>query len=97
VDATVIYYGNVSVGADKLKNLQGPVLVHFATQDGWINPEMVNGFEKEMKIAGKGDTLTAHWYEADHAFANPTSSRYDSADAALSWQRTNAFFKQHLT
>lgn len=97
VDATVIYYGNVAIGAGRLKSLHGPVLGHFATLDGWIDQEMVGGFESEMKKAGKRDTLSVHWYEADHGFANPTSARYDAEDAALSWQRTSAFFKQHLT
>ena len=97
VDATVIYYGNVALRADQLKSLHGPVLGHFATRDGWINQEMVNGFESEMKKAGKANTLSVYWYEADHGFANPTSARYDAEDAALSWQRTGAFFKQHLT
>jgi carboxymethylenebutenolidase len=93
----VIYYGNVAVGADKLANLQGAVLGHFATQDGWINQEMVDGFENAMGQAGRADSLTVHWYEADHAFANPTSARYDAEDAAVSWERTSAFFKQHLS
>ena len=96
VDATVVYYGNVAVEADKLASLRGPVLGHFATRDNWINKSMVSGFEQQMRAAGKGSELTVHWYDADHAFANPTSSRYDAEDAALSWQRTDAFFEQHL-
>ncbi|MGB5708407.1 MAG: dienelactone hydrolase family protein [Arenicellales bacterium] len=97
VDATVIYYGNVKKEASELGDLASPVLGHFATKDGWINQEMVGGFEQAMKSAGKGDAMTVHWYEADHAFANPTSARYDAEDAALSWERTSAFFKQHLS
>ncbi len=31
-----------------------------------------------------------------HAFANPSSGRYDEADAKLSWQRTLEFFKANL-
>ena len=58
---------------------------------------MVSGFESEMNKAGKADTLSVYWYEADHGFANPTSARYDAEDAALSWQRTGAFFNKHLT
>ena len=94
VDGTIIYYGNVSRKAADLKALKGPVLGHFATEDQWINQAMVSGFEAEMKQAGK--QLTTHWYDANHAFANPTSARYDEADAALSWQRTQAFLKQTL-
>ena len=96
VDATVIYYGTVKKTAEDLKSLQSPVLGHFGTMDKSINAEMVGGFEKAMAEAGKTD-LTVHWYEADHAFANPTGSRYDAEDAKLAWSRTLAFFKQHLS
>ena len=94
VDATVIYYGRVTQPADELSALKGPVLGHFATRDKWINRQMIGGFEKEMQAAGK--SLEVHWYEADHAFANPTSARYDQEDAKLSWQRTSDFFAKHL-
>jgi len=94
VDATVVYYGRVNRKAADLASLNGPVLGHFATADKWINKKMVEGFETEMKAADKA--FTTHWYKADHAFANPTNSRYDQADAALSWERTTAFFEQHL-
>ncbi len=96
VDATVIYYGRVNRTANDLKGLAGPVLGHFGTLDRAINKDMVDGFEAEMKKAGKADTLAVHWYEANHAFANPTGSRYDAEDAALAWQRTTEFFEQNL-
>ncbi|TBW39553.1 dienelactone hydrolase family protein [Siculibacillus lacustris] len=96
VDATVIYYGDVKKTADQVKSLSGPVLGQFGKLDAWINAEMVGGFEAAMKAAGKADRLTVHWYDADHAFANPTGARYDAAPAALAWQRTLAFFKTNL-
>ena len=95
VDATVIYYGNVAKSADEVAGISGPVLGHFATLDGWINAEMVGGFQKAMTTAGKTD-LTIHWYVANHAFANPSGGRYDEENAALSWARTLSFFHQHL-
>ncbi len=94
VDATVVYYGQVSRTADDLKSLKGPVLGHYATRDNWITQDMVSGFETAMKAAGK--TYESHWYEADHAFANPTNARYDEEDAKLAWQRTLAFYAAHL-
>ena len=94
VDATIVYYGNVARSAEQLAALKGPVLGHFASRDKWINKDMVGKFEKQMDKAGK--SYTTHWYEADHAFANPTQSRYDEADAKLSWSRSLAFFNQHL-
>ncbi len=89
VDAVVVYYGNVRRDAEQLKALKAPVLGHFATRDGWIDREMVVGFEAQMEAAGR--SYTDYWYEADHAFANPTSARYDQADAQLAWKRTLEF------
>ena len=94
VDATIVYYGRVNKTADELSALKGPVLGHFATQDKWINKQMVSGFESAMGAAGK--RYTSHWYDAQHAFANPTSARYDAEDAALAWQRTLDFLKRQL-
>jgi len=95
VDATVIYYGNVTKTPEELAPLSGPVLGHFGTLDKRINAAMVGGFEAAMGAAGKTD-LAVHWYDADHAFANPTGSRYDEEDARVSWSRTLAFFREHL-
>ena len=95
VDATIVYYGRVNKTADALAALKGPVLGHYATADQWINRDMVSGFEAEMRKAGK--TYTSYWYDAQHAFANPTSARYDEADAALAWQRTLDFLDRQLS
>jgi len=94
VDATVVYYGRVDKSAAELAPLQGPVLGQFATRDKWINHAMVNGFTAAMKAAGK--SLETHWYNANHAFANPTTARYDAADAALAWRRTLDFLQANL-
>ena len=96
IDATVIYYGSVKRGAEDLKNLKGPVLGHFATQDNFINKAMVDGFVAEMEKAGKADQLTVYWYDANHAFANPTGAAYDQADARLAWERTTEFLAKNL-
>lgn len=94
VDAAIIYYGQVDRPTDRLARLQGPVLGHFATRDPWINRSMVESFEKSMAEVGK--PLTVFWYEADHAFANPTGTHYDDEDAKLAWQRSLAFLRDHL-
>jgi carboxymethylenebutenolidase len=94
VDATVVYYGQVDRPAERLVRLKGPVLGHFATRDQWINRAMVERFESAMAQAGK--PLTVYWYEADHAFANPTGARYDAEDAKLAWGRTLAFLLANL-
>jgi len=94
VDATVIYYGRVDQPAERLARLKGPVLGHFATKDANINREMVERFEASMAEVKK--PLTVYWYEADHAFANPTGARYDAEDAALAWLRTQEFLRTNL-
>ncbi len=96
VDATVIYYGRLDQDPARLRMLEGPVLGHFATRDGFIDKDMVAGFKAAMDEAGLSDRLTVYWYEADHAFANPSGSRYDQQDAQLAWSRTMDFFASHL-
>ncbi len=95
-DAAVIYYGNVAVSAAELAGLDMPLLGHFGTLDKSINPQMVGQFQKQLRIAGKDDLLTSHWYTANHAFANPTGGRYDEDDANLAWARTHSFLSAYL-
>lgn len=94
VEATVIYYGNVAKPASALAALKGPVLGHFATRDKFIDGAMVVNFAAAMREAGK--ELTIFRYDADHAFANPTSANYNAADARLSFARTLTFLKTTL-
>ena len=94
VDATVVYYGKVDKDPEQLAALNGPVLGHFASQDAWITRGMVSRFEAAMNRSGKAHT--SYWYEADHAFANPTTARYDAGAAELAWSRTLEFLGKHL-
>lgn len=94
VDAVVIYYGLLETDPAKLSKLKGPVLGIFANQDGWINPKMVNDFEKGLKQAKIVHSINR--YDADHAFANPSNPKYDQKAEADAWGKTLAFFKQHL-
>lgn len=95
VDATIVYYGRCDKSAEELAPLHGPVLGHFAQQDDWIDQEMVDSFEIALLQAGKRYAI--HWYDAKHAFANPTQApRYDEGSAALAWERSLAFLKKNL-
>lgn len=94
VDATVICYGRVNMPAEQLARLKGSMLGHFAQHDDFITGEMVGELERVMASVGKA--LTAYWYDARHAFANPTGARDDAVDAALAWERTQAFLAAHL-
>ena len=95
-DASVIYYGRMDAQPNQLSNLSTPLLGHFGTLDRSINEDMIGAFQAKLSGAGKADLLETHWYTADHAFANPTGSRYDEDDAALAWSRSLAFLAQHI-
>lgn len=73
--ACVMYYGMPEKDLEKLKTLETDVLMIHAKQDKWINDDVVSEFKKNMEEAGK--TLTVREYDADHAFANPSSPRYN--------------------
>jgi carboxymethylenebutenolidase len=94
VDAVVVYYGLVEKDPVVLKKLKGPVLGIFANKDGWITPEMANGFEQGLKAAQVVNQI--HRYDADHAFANPSNPNYKSEMASDAWKKTLAFFKANL-
>jgi carboxymethylenebutenolidase len=55
------------------------VLGIFASQEQWINPGVVETFELNMKKA-KGE-VRVYNFDADHAFANPSSPRYQETAA----------------
>ena len=94
VDATIIYYGRCKKSAAELAKLNGPVLGHFGNLDKFINTEMVDGFEKALAEAGKKAEICR--YDADHAFANPTTARYDEGAAKRSYELSLAFLKANL-
>lgn len=94
LDAAVVFYGRVDAG-DELASIEAPVLGHFGSEDDGIPLDGVRQFEARMRELGK--TVTVHVYEgADHAFANPTGTRYDADSAELAWRRTLDFFTEHL-
>ena len=79
VKACVMYYGMPEKDVEKLKTLSTDVLMVHAQKDQWINNEVVAGFKKNMEVAG--EKLTVLEYDADHAFANPSSPKYNEPAA----------------
>jgi carboxymethylenebutenolidase len=92
--AAVPYYGNMPPVEDAAK-VKAPLLIHFAGMDERINKAWP-AYEQALKAASA--PYTAHTYDGtQHGFNNDTTPRYDAAAAALSWDRTMAFFKARLT
>jgi len=92
--ACVMYYGMPEQDVNKLKTLNCDVLGNFAAKDGWINPKVVAKFQDDMKTAGKN--LTAHEFDADHGFANPSNPIYNSQATTEAYGYTLAFLKPRL-
>jgi len=92
--ACVMYYGMPEQDVNKLKTLHTDVLGNFANQDQWINTKVVAKFAEDMKAAGK--ILYLHQYDANHAFANPSSPASNPTAAADAYKNTIAFYKARL-
>src|ERR1700749_2924088 len=92
--ACVMFYGMPEKDVNKLKTLHTDVLGNFANQDQWINTKVVAQFADDMKAAGK--KLYLHQYDANHAFANPSSPSSNPTAAADAYKNTIAFFKERL-
>jgi carboxymethylenebutenolidase len=92
--ACVMYYGMPEQDVNKLKTLHTDVLGNFANQDQWINTKVVAKFAEDMKAAGK--KLYLHQYDANHAFANPSSPASNPTAAADAYKNTIAFYKARL-
>ena len=93
-ETCIIYYGMPVQDVNLLRQLVAPVLGIFGEKDNYINPEVVQQFEDNMEKANQ--PLTVKMYDADHAFANPTSDRYNKKAAREAYQITIDFLQQHL-
>jgi carboxymethylenebutenolidase len=92
--ACVMYYGMPEENVDRLKKLNCDVLNIWPTQDKWINVNVMDKFDSNMKTAGKN--LTIKSYDADHAFANPSNPKHNKEFTADAYKNTLEFFKARL-
>lgn len=99
-DAAVAWYGFPPLEYIDATKITAPLMGHFATEDAFFPIAQVDDLEKKLKAAGV--RYTFHRYDAQHAFANETNVnrpipvKYDANAAETAWQRTLAFFGQHL-
>ena len=94
LDAAVIYYGRLKTDAATLAPIKASLLGVFGNQDRGIPPATVDAFEAGLKEAGVKHAI--HRYDANHAFANPSSARYDEKSAAAAWKEVRAFLRREL-
>jgi carboxymethylenebutenolidase len=90
----VIYYGMPVTEAKDLAPIQSDILGIFAKNDKWITPEVANTFKSLAKATGKN--IENHIFDADHAFANPSSESYNSEAATKANVLALEFLKARL-
>jgi carboxymethylenebutenolidase len=97
VAAVVCYYGFPRQGMDwDLSAVKGAVLGHFAEEDDFAPPELVERMENELRDAGV-DVTFHHYPGTTHAFFNDDRPEVHDAEAAeTSWRRTLEFLRAHL-
>ena len=91
--AAVPFYGRQGE-LSKVTQIKAPLLIHYAGNDERVNAG-AQAYDDALKAAGK-NAQSFVYADTQHGFHNDTTPRYDKAAAELAWQRTVAFFNQHL-
>ena len=97
IGACVIYYGVLPGAPPDLAKVQASVLGHYAENDQFAGPQAARALESQLKSQGK--KVEFHIYPGTgHGFFNDTRPDvHDAAASKLTWERTLAFFRQHLS
>ena len=95
IDATVIYYGQLTTEKEKLSKINWPILGIFAELDQGIPPQLVNEFETALnELEIENDIYI--YPEVNHAFANPSGERYAPEESMDAWNKTIEFLDMNL-
>ena len=87
------FYGRAA-DTDKVDDIKAALLVHYAEDDA-----RVNAMREEFEAALKEHNIRyeMHMYPGTrHGFHNYSTPRYHPEAASLAWERTVAFFHEHL-
>ncbi|MEZ5342779.1 MAG: dienelactone hydrolase family protein [Acidimicrobiales bacterium] len=90
VAAAVGYYGGGIAGLNTLEPTV-PTMLHFGELDAHIPMSDVE------KIRAAHPSVPVYSYDADHGFNCDARASYDAAAAATAYERTLAFFAEHLS
>lgn len=94
VDAGVPFYGSPPP-AESIGNIRAPLLVQLGELDERVNQQWpaAEALFKQHQLNYKIEVYPA----SHHGFHNDSTPRYNKEMAELAWQRTLAFFRQHLS
>ena len=90
--ASVPFYGGQPT--EDIDQIQAPLLLQYAGLDERINAGWP-AYEAKLKAHNKEYGMFLY-PDVNHGFHNNTTPRYDKEAAELAWERTIAFFKEHL-
>jgi carboxymethylenebutenolidase len=94
LDAGAPYYGSAA-DSDNVDQIKAALLIHYAEDDARVNAMRA---DYEAALKANGVTFEMHTYPGTrHGFHNYSTPRYNPDAAKLSWDRTVAFFKEHLS
>ena len=94
LDAGVPFYGAAPASED-VSSIEAAMLIIMAGSDPRINAMWP---DYEAALEANGVDYEMQMYEGTlHGFHNNSTPRYNEAAAALAWNRTVGFFRQHLS
>jgi len=93
VDAVSCWYGVPPPEAGDPRTIRVPVQGHFALNDPYFPPAVVDGLEAKLKQGGVRHDF--YRYQASHAFGNEKGNNYHHEAAELAWQRSLDFLAKH--
>lgn len=94
LNAGVPFYG-VAPALEEVSKIQAPLMMNYAEDDPRVNATQ-EGYRAALEANNKNFIM--HTYEGTrHGFHNNSTPRYNEAQAKIAWERTVAFFKEHLS
>ncbi len=98
IGATVPFYGLIPWpdAQPDYSRLDAPVLGHYAAEDGFFTPELVDALQQQLDDLGKQADLEVY-PGVDHAFFNDTRPEvYDAEASARAWMQSVGFLHSNL-
>jgi carboxymethylenebutenolidase len=98
IGAVVPFYGLIpwQHAQPDYSRLDAPVLGHYAGDDGFFTPELVDALQQQLDDLGKQADLEVY-PGADHAFFNDTRPEvYDAEASARAWVQSVGFLHTNL-
>lgn len=94
LNAGVPFYG-VAPALEDVAKIQAPLMINYAEDDPRVNATQ-EGYREALEANNK--PFVMYTYEGTrHGFHNNSTPRYNEVQAKLAWERTVAFFKEHLS